>query len=123
MDHNQKRKPSLLHSANKLFTTGFIESVLNQKNCSTLLAEESNLTNNNRKLEAQEKRYLESASKLYRGGDAGNHKRISSLAFHPDNLDLLVQKFLHKDTESTIKLNSSLGNFGEEILGDTFRQE
>ena len=37
LDHKQKRKPSLLHSANKLFTTGFIESVLNQKNCSTLV--------------------------------------------------------------------------------------
>ena len=34
-----------------------------------------------------------------------------------------MQKFLHKDTESTIHLNTSLGNLGDEILGKTFAQE
>ena len=38
-------------------------------------------------------------------------------------MDFLVQKFLHKDTESTIHLNTSLGNLGDEILGKTFAQE
>ena len=45
------------------------------------------------------------------------------MPFQVENLDQLVQKFLHKDTESTIRLNSSLGNFGDEILGETFQRE
>ena len=40
-----------------------------------------------------------------------------------ENLDQLVQKFLHKDTESTIHLNTSLGQIGDEILGKTFTQD
>ena len=43
--------------------------------------------------------------------------------FQLENLDLLVQKFLHKDTQSTIHLNTSLGNLGDEILGNTFAEE
>ena len=30
---------------------------------------------------------------------------------------------MHKDTESTIHLNTSLGNLGDEILGNTFTQD
>ena len=112
-DSQRKDKASLMHSANKLFSTGFIDSVMNQKNCTTLTEDDWT----GKRLEAQEKRYLESARRL----DKSQRDRTESvMPFQMENLDLLVQKFLHKDTESTIHLNTSLGNLGDEILGNTF---
>lgn len=74
-----------------------------------------------KRLEAQEKRYLESARRLDKNQRAD---RVDSvMPFQMENLDLLVQKFMHKDTESTIHLNTSLGNLGDEILGNTFTKE
>ncbi len=71
-----------------------------------------------RRREAQEKRYLASARRL----DKKDRKEPKLMAsFHPDNMDALVQKFLSKDTESTIRMNSSLGQIGDDILGSTFR--
>jgi len=95
-----------------LFTTGFIESVWNQKSFS--VRPEEDWTEWRR--EAQEKKYLESARRL----DKANRDKFENSLFQPENLDLLVQKFLHKDTESTIRLNSSLGQVGDDILGETF---
>jgi len=45
-----KAKASLMHSANKLFTTGFVESVINQKNCTTLTEDDWTA----KRIEAQE---------------------------------------------------------------------
>ena len=112
----RKEKASLMNSANKLFSTGFVESVLNQKMCSTLGDIEVEWAN--KRIEAQEQRYLESARRLDR-----MQKEEVAVPFQPENLDFLIQNFVHRDTESTIRLNSSLGQFGEEILGDTFRRD
>ena len=93
--------------------------MINQKSCTDYGLEEEWVT---KRLEGQEKRYLESAKRL----DKTNRDRTdtsSMIPFKAENLDALVQKFLNKDTESTIRLNSSLGHFGDELLGDTFRQE
>ena len=35
----------------------------------------------------------------------------------------LVQKFLNKDTEASINLNTSCGQIGANVLGDTFQPE
>ena len=66
-----------------------------------------------------EQRYLSSAKRL----EGLREDRKDTMPFNFENLDFLVQKFLHKDTQSTIRLNSSLGHFGDEILGDTFQKE
>lgn len=62
-------------------------------------------------------RYIESARKLDELG------KPEPSPFVQDNLNDLVSKFLQKDSESTMRLNTSLGQFGEEILGETFMEK
>ena len=64
---------------------------------------------------------MESARRLDKTQRDRNNE--SKMPFQPENLSFLVQKFLHKDTESTIRMNSSLGQIGDDILGDTFRRD
>ena len=61
-DTRSKERASLLHSANKLLTTEFIDSVLNQKDCTDARIDEEDLINRN--YEAKDQRYVESARRL-----------------------------------------------------------
>ena len=109
-------------SANRLFSTGFIDSVLNQKQFSKLAEDDWSQV----RWEAQNKRYVDGALKLSVSQRDSQPQLEGTARGQPaaaENLDNLVQNFLNKDTESTIRLNSSLGQFGDEILGDTFQRE
>ena len=39
-DSQRKDKASLMHSANKLFSTGFVDSVMNQKTCTSYIEDD-----------------------------------------------------------------------------------
>ena len=67
----------MLRSANKLFSVGFIDSVMNQKQCSMLTDDGFSTM----RLEAKEKRYLESAKRLEKIGGESHHARNQSHPF------------------------------------------
>ena len=84
-----------LDRSNRLLTTGFVDSVMR-----AAPADDSPVRSSLQPAFAQEK-YRESAKRL--------DKPPGSTVFQQDNLQDLVQKFLCKDTETSINLNTSLG--------------
>ena len=91
-----------LDKSNRLFTTGFIDSMMKPVPESPEKPSTLEVRPHQQPVFAQEK-YLESARRLDKPPGSTN------TVFQPDNIQDLVQKFLYKDTETSINLNTSLG--------------